>query len=134
MWLFLIIYLFIPLPWGYNQGKKYFLKLLGNVVLSVFPFIRSNVLVIWITEQFVSFTQPMSDFAYSICKLDNINAKCDNIPNINLVILIVIFTYRMNQNLKVIHYGGWRLIPPFYGVFRAFSSMITAIVGYIYRK
>ena len=103
MWLFLIIYLFIPLPWGINQGKKYFLKLLGNVILSLFPFIRSNILVIWITEQFVSFIQPMSDFAYSMCKLDNIDAKCDNITDINLAILIVMFIYRMNQNLEVLY-------------------------------
>ena len=29
---------------------------------------------------------------------------------------------------------GWALIPPFWGTFRAFSGIITAIISYLYRK
>ena len=62
------------------------------------------------------------------------SSKCDNTPDINLGILVTIFTYRMIQNLKVLNQNNFRLIPPFYGVFRAFSSMLTAITSYVYRK
>jgi len=134
MWLFELIYFLVPIPYTYRQGKLFFLKLLGNVILSPFPFIKSSILIIWISEQFVSFSQPMVDFTYAICKLNNIDSKCDSTPDINLGILITLFTYRMIQNIKVLNQNGFRLIPPFYGIFRAFTSMLTAIAAYVYRK
>jgi len=50
------------------------MKLLTFVVLS--PIIRMNIIIIWLSEQIVSCSQPISDLAYSICKVQDYNSKC----------------------------------------------------------
>lgn len=54
--------------------------------------------------------------------------------DVSLAIIIVIFTYRIIINVKVLNQRGWILLPPYYGIFRAFSASVTASMSYLYRK
>jgi len=55
------------------------------------------------------------------------------VPKINMIILVTIFSYRLIQNFKMVYQAGWKIVPPFYGLFRAGSSLITVVVAYNYR-
>lgn len=74
MWLVLIVYYLIPIPFMNYHGTMYFLKLMFHVLISVTPLIRCNPIIIWLSEQIVSFSQPFADFGYAICKLQNIKS------------------------------------------------------------
>jgi len=50
-----------------------------------------------------------------------------------MIILVTIFSYRLIQNFKMVYQAGWKIVPPFYGLFRAGSSLITVVVAYNYR-
>ena len=54
--------------------------------------------------------------------------------DINLAILVTLFSYRIIINTKVLRQRGWILLPPYFGILRAFSAIITAIMSYLYRK
>ena len=47
MWLFLIVYYFVPLPFRSNAGKVYFLRLLAKILVS--PFVRCSRLMLFMT-------------------------------------------------------------------------------------
>lgn len=48
--------------------------------------------------------------------------------------LVIVFSYRFIQNTKMVYQNGWRVVPPFYGIFRAFFSIITVLVSYYYKE
>jgi len=81
----------------------------------------------------VSFSQPFSDFAYTVCRTNDLNAKCD-ITDVNLGILVSLFSLRIIINSKLLDQRGWILLPPYFGMFRAFSAIVTATISYLYRK
>jgi hypothetical protein len=54
--------------------------------------------------------------------------------NVSLAILLILFSYRIIINCKLMNQKGWILLPPYYGTFRAFSACITAIMSYVFRK
>jgi hypothetical protein len=68
-----------------------------------------------------------------MCKLNDMSAKCD-MTDVSLAILLTLFSYRIIINSKILNQRGWILLPPYYGIFRAFSACITAAMSYIYRK
>jgi hypothetical protein len=75
MWLVLILYYLVPIPFtNHYYSTMYFLKLMFQVIISITPFIKCNPIIIWLSEQIVSFSQPFADFAYSICKLQNLKS------------------------------------------------------------
>lgn len=133
MWLIEIVYFLVPLPFTYYQGKLYFLRLIANFILCPFAFMKSSIQIVWIGEQLVSFSQPFSDFAYTVCKTNDINAKCE-MTDVSLGIIIALLSYRIITNTKLLQQRGWILLPPFFGSLRAFSTVITAILSYVYRK
>ena len=94
---------------------------------------KSSVPAIWLSEQLVSFSQPFSDLAYTICKTNDMNAKCD-MTDVNLGILVTLFSLRIIINSKILNQRGWILLPPYFGIFRAFSAIITSVLSYVYRK
>lgn len=140
-WLILILYIFNPFPVFHHKGRFQTLKMLGKIVLS--PCFPMNFLIIWMTEQLVSLTQPLSDFCYAVyifISRDPVLTRIA-IPNFNSAIVITVFFYRMLQNLKFWHqlsqakadkkYDPWA--PPFLGFFRALFGFLTAIAAMIYR-
>ena len=134
MWGIEIVYFLVPLPFTNYKRKAYFLKLLISVLLSPFPFVKSSLPIIWMSEQMVSFSQPISDFFCTAYKIFDINYNCANISDVNLGILVTIFVYRIVQNTKVVEQNNWRLIPAYYGIFRGFFGLITILTSYFYRK
>jgi len=62
---------------------------------------KSSVQEIWLSEQLVSFSQPFSDLAYTICKTNNINGKCD-VTDVSFAILITILIYRIIMSAKIL--------------------------------
>lgn len=56
------------------------------------------------------------------------------IPDATLAIIIILFTFRFIQNTKIIYQNNWKIIPPFYGLFRIITSVFLAIMSWIYRK
>ncbi len=132
VWLIIIVYYLVPLPYANNRGKYYILKLFFKVLIS--PFTLSNGLLIWITQQLVSNSQTFSDFFYSCCKLNNIKSKCLFIPDATIAIIIILFTFRFIQNTRIIKQNNWKIIPPFYGLFRIITSVFLAVMSWIYRQ
>lgn len=140
-WLLLIVFIFNPLPIFHHQGRYQALKMLGKVILS--PCFPMNFLMIWITEQLISLTQPLSDFCYTVYIFASRDAALTRkaIPNFNSAIVITVFSYRMFQNLKFWHqlsqakpdknYDPWA--PPFLGFCRALFGFFTAITAMVYR-
>lgn len=99
-WLIVLIYILIPIPW---KGSLYFLKTMRKVVLS--PCIKITFLMIWVTEQFVSLSQPFGDMFYTICHLiENDAPRCTSLtPNFTTSYILIVLLYRMIQNLKFWH-------------------------------
>lgn len=133
MWGVLIFYFLVPLPFTNYKRKAYFLKLLIHVALSPFPFIICTFQIIWMSEQAVSFSQPMTDFVCTAYKILDRNWNCSNFSEVNLGILSTIFVYRIVQNAKAMQKAWWRAIPPFYGMLRAFFALITVLISFFYR-
>jgi hypothetical protein len=64
-WALIFFYVFVPIPFANNKGRILFLRLLLKVIVS--PCDQLTFLIVWITEQLISFNQPMGDFFYTIC-------------------------------------------------------------------
>ena len=138
-WAIIICYLILPLPILHYKGRLYFLKILGKVIMS--PCIRMSFLIIWVSEQLVSFNQPFADLFYTICSFTSRDYESctKNVPNFSSAYIMFIFIYRMIQNLKF-----WRqlsiasknynfLAPPFLGFIRGFFGLNTAIAALLFR-
>ncbi len=134
VWLIIFIYYLVPLPFFENKGKFYILKLFGKVLISLLPFTPSNGLLVWLTEQLVSNSQTFSDFYYSMCKLNDYESKCTMIPDATIATIIILFTFRFIQNTKIVKNNGWKIIPAFFGLFRVITSVLLALLGWIYKR
>ena len=62
-WLFILSLVILPLP-IYFRSRLYFLKLILLMIIS--PCYGVNFKIHWITEQFISFKQPIRDFLYTV--------------------------------------------------------------------
>lgn len=134
MWAVLILYFLVPLPFTNYKRKAYYFKLLIYVSLSPFPFIDNTFPIIWISEQAVSFSQPLTDFVCTAYKILDRDWNCSRFSEVNMAILSTIFVYRIVQNAQAVQKAAWMPVPPFYGVLRAFFALITVLTSYFYRK
>ena len=138
-WLIIILHVFIPLPILNYKQRLYFVKLMLNVVLS--PCVPMSFLIIWVSEQLVSFVQPFGDLFYTICNFttrDGSNCRALT-PNFISAYVITMFTLRIFQNLKFWHqvsipnkkHDFWA--PQFMGFVRATFGLNTAIAALVPR-
>jgi hypothetical protein len=105
--------------------------------------IRMDFMIIWISEQIVSTSQPISDFVYSLYFLISGDATATRalIPNFYTGLLLTFFIHRMVQNLKIWdqissarpdkHYDV--MAPAFLGFVRGAFAFLTTIAALIYR-
>ena len=57
-------FMFLPLPIFYFRIRLYFIKLL--ILMFISPCNGVNFKIHWVTEQFISFKQPLRDFVYTM--------------------------------------------------------------------
>jgi hypothetical protein len=50
-----------------------------------------------------------------------------------MIVLVIFFSYRVIQNLRMVYQAGWKIVPPFYGLFRAGFTIVTIVVSYNYK-
>jgi hypothetical protein len=99
-WLIFLGYIFNPLPILHHKGRFYMLRMIWKQIFSFcYPM---NFLMIWIAEQIVSLTQPLTDFFYTVYFFFSGDPKLTKLvtPNVNSGIVITVFFYRMYQNFK----------------------------------
>lgn len=102
-----------------------------------------NFLIIWISEQIASLTQPCTDFFFTCCYFFSKDlGRCKYLmPNFNSGLVITIFIYRIIQSLKFWRqltlaradkkYDFWS--PPFLGTLRATSALLASTASIFYR-
>lgn len=73
MWGSLLFYLLVPLPILNYQGRLYALKLIIGSLIS--PITGVQFSIIWMTDQWISLSLPLRDFAYTICYYKEIDFK-----------------------------------------------------------
>lgn len=136
-WLIFLCYLFNPFPFLHHEGRFYLLKTIIKILLS--PCFPMSFLITWISQQFISLSQPMTDFFYTCCYLFSSDHKqCQPITqNFNSGLVISLFLLRMFQSLKY-----WRQVtlakadkkydfwaPQFIGFLRGSSGLIASVVA-----
>jgi hypothetical protein len=67
VWLINILFLLNPFKILNYDGRVYFLKLFGKVLISLFRPMNLNILLVALMMG--SFVQPFSDFAFTVCQL-----------------------------------------------------------------
>ena len=50
-----------------------------------------------------------------------------------MIVIVIFFSYRVIQNTKMVYQNGWKIIPPFYGIWRATFAIITTVLSYNYK-
>jgi hypothetical protein len=50
-----------------------------------------------------------------------------------MIVLVIFFSYRIIQNTKMVYQAGWKIVPPFYGIWRAMFTIITVVLSYNYK-
>lgn len=141
-WAIVLGYVFVPLPFIDNSGRLSFLKLLLKVILS--PCGVTTFFIAWVTEQLISFNQPMGDFFYTICYVSRREASwcLKHSSYFSSAYVITMYFYRIIANGKnyhaLIHASGERkcnfLAPPFLSIVRSSLSVLTAVISIINRQ
>ena len=139
-WLILVSLTLAISPLNLSKSRKdrfYFLKMLGRVILT--PCVKSSFMLIWFTEQMSSFNQPFGDLFYTICFVSSNDATyCTaKSPFASTAYILLIFSYRMIQNLKLWHQNTMQKPdkvynfrdPPFVGFFRGLAAFITTLLA-----
>lgn len=136
-WLILLAYIFNPFPIFHHEGRFYLIKTIGKILLS--PCFPISFIMVWISEQIMSLSQPLTDFFYTVCYLSTRDSEtCAKItPNFNSGLVITWCCLRMFQSLKYWKqvtsqkadkkYDFWA--PQFIGFLRASSGLTVSIVG-----
>ena len=112
-----------------------------KVIIS--PCIPIDFLIIWVSEQLVSFVQPFGDLFYTLCQLmSSDSAYCTSqTPNFTSAYVMTMLFLRMVQNLKFWYQNTQASAtkkynfqaPPFLGFIRGFFGFNTAIAALVYR-
>lgn len=133
--------MFIPIPLTSQKGRIFFYKILWKVIMT--PCIPASFLIIWMTEQLVSFNQPFQDLFYTICYV----AKNDSVlckkytPNFGTSYILVMFLYRVIQNLKTFHQNAMSredkkyqfTTGPFIGAIRGAMGFLSSLIALFLR-
>lgn len=117
------------------------LRMIAHTLLPCFY--PMNFLTIWIAEQMVSLSQPMTDFFYTVCFLISKDAAATATisANFNSALVMTLFLYRVIQNSRIWYqitqaredkvYDFWA--PPFLGAIRATFGFLAGLTSMLYR-
>lgn len=133
MWGINFAFLFNPFKILNYEGRRYFIKLFAQVVVSIFRPMDMNIFFLAIIIG--SMVQPFSDTSYTICSvIYGLQSNCaDQATYATFGFIITYLIYRFIQSIRShIQFGTKFFSKPILGLIAIIFSMNTAISAFCY--
>jgi hypothetical protein len=133
MWIINVTYLLNPFPFLNYEGRRYFLRLLGKFMLSLFRPMNMNIFFVAIIVG--SFVQPFSDFSFTVCEaIYAERMDCVDAARIATFVFTMTFLfYRCVQSIRSHRQFGDRCYSrPLIGITAVLFSANTVLSSYLY--